>query len=179
MNCECGGKLNEKRVKLHRYIESGLPNVFLVNIKVAICRKCGEIYPIIPSILSVHESIAEAIALKPVTLNGAEIRFLRKQLGITAARWATYLKMDKASVSRLENAHNPVSRQTDALARLLYFRLLEEKENRHINENIASRIASVEANGDELGLKVPADNPSAYSFVAAKVLAESASSMPR
>lgn len=171
MNCECGGKLSEKRLKLYRYAESGLPNVFLMNIKVAVCKKCGETYPIIPSILSVHENIAEAIALKPVTLTGADIRFLRKQLGMSAARWATYLKMDKSSVSRLENAHNPVSRQTDALARLLYFRLLEEKENRHISENIASRIASVEPGDDDLGLKIPADNPSAYSFVASDVLA--------
>lgn len=175
MNCECGGKLGEKRMELYRYTESGLPNVFLMNIKVAVCEACGETYPIIPSILLLHESIAEALALKPVTLTGAEIKFLRKQLGMTAARWATYLKMDKASVSRLENAHNPVSRQTDALSRLLYFRLLEEKEDRHISENITSRIASVETDDDELGLKVPADNPSAYSFVASKVLAKSLS----
>lgn len=175
MNCECGGKLNEKRVGLYRYVESGLPNVFLVNIKVAACKKCGGTYPVIPSILSLHENIAEAIALKPVTLTGAEIKFLRKQLGMTAARWATYLKMDKASVSRLENAHNPVSRQTDALARLLYFRLLEEKENRHRSDNITARIAGVEPDGDDLGLKIPADNPAAYSFVAAKILAKSAS----
>lgn len=174
MNCTCGGKLKEKRVALYHYEESGLPNVFLAGIKVAVCGKCGERYPIIPSVLRLHENIAEAIALKPVSITGLEMRFLRKQLGLTAAQWATYLKMDKASISRLENGHNPISRQTDALVRLLYFRLLEEKENRHISENVANRIASVEPDGEDIALKVPADNPAAYSFVAARALADAA-----
>lgn len=171
MNCECGGKLKEKRVKLYRYEGSGLLNVFLADIKVAVCGKCGESYPIIPSILKLHASIAEAIALKPSMLIGAEMRFLRKQLGLSAVKWASYMKMDKASVSRLENGHNPIGRQTDALIRLLYFRLLEENENRHISENIAGRIASVGPDGDDLGLRVPVGNPAAYSFVAASELA--------
>lgn len=172
MNCNCGGKLTEKRVRLYHYEESGLPSVFLADIKLAVCRKCGERYPIIPSILNLHAKIAEAVALKPSMLTGVEMKFLRKQLGMTAAHWATYLKMNKASVSRLENGHNPISRQADALIRLLYFRLLEEKENRHFNENISDRIAGIETDSEEFGLKVPAGNPGAYSFVATSVLAE-------
>ena len=170
MNCDCGGKTTEKRVELYRYAESGLPNVYLADIRVIECRECGTLLPVMPSILKLHASIAEALAMKPSMLTGAEMRFLRKQLGLSAVQWASYMKMDKASVSRLENGHNPIGRQTDALIRLLYFRLLEEKENRHISEHITELIADVEQDSDDLGLKVPAGNPSAYSFVAAREL---------
>lgn len=174
MNCTCGSKLKEKRIPLYHYKESGLPFVFLSGIKIAICGKCGEKYPIIPAILDLHEKIAEAVALKPVNLTGAEVRFLRKQLGLTAAQWASYLKTDKATVSRWENDHNPIGRQSDAFMRFVYFRLLEERENKHFRENISNRIASVEPDGVEIGFKLPADNPSAYSFVAAKELSRAA-----
>jgi putative transcriptional regulator len=174
MHCDCGGKTKEKSVGLYHYQESGLPNVFLADIRVIECEECGTVLPVIPSILKLHASIAEAIAMKPAMLTGAEMRFLRKQLGLSAVQWASYMKMDKASVSRLENGHNPIGRQTDALIRLLYFRLLEEKENRHISENIADMIADVEQDSEEFGLRVPAGDPSAYTFVAAKELFSSA-----
>ena len=175
MHCECGGKTKEKRVGLYRYTESGLPNVFLADIKVIECAECGVVSPVIPSILKLHATIAEAIAMKPSTLTGAEMRFLRKQLGLSAVQWSSYMKMDKASVSRLENGHNPIGRQTDALIRLLYFRLLEEKENRHISENIADLIAEVEQDSEEFGIRVPVGDPSGYTFVAASELFGSAS----
>lgn len=160
---------------LYHYTESGLQNVFLSGIKIAACGKCGERYPVVPSILDLHEKIAEAVALKPVPLTAEEAKFLRKQLGIGAGEWAMYLRLDKATVSRYENGHNPIGKQLDAFMRFLYFRLLEERNRRHVVENIASRIASVSVKSTEnIGFSLPADNPSAYSFGNTKTLAKAA-----
>jgi transcriptional regulator with XRE-family HTH domain len=175
MYCTCGAKTKIKKVALYHYRECGLPNVYLAGIDVASCKECSERFPVIPSILGLYEKIAEAVALKPQTLVGIEVKFLRKQLGLTAVQWASYLKTDKATVSRWENDHNPIGRQSDALVRYLYFRLLEEKDNKHIYENISNRITSAENRSDEeLGFKIPADNPGAYSFQSANTLSRAA-----
>ena len=175
MYCTCGAKPKIKKVALYNYKECGLPNVYLAGIDVAVCKECGEQFPIIPSILALYGKIAEAVALKPRPLTGAEIKFLRKQLSLTAVQWASYLKTDKTNISRWENDRAPVGNQSDALIRYLYFRLLEEKENRHIHEMISARITSVESEGEELGVKIPADNPSAYSFQSTSILSRAAS----
>jgi putative transcriptional regulator len=175
MYCTCGEKPKIKKIALYQYTECGLPNVYLAGIKVAHCQKCGARFPIIPSILDLYEKIAEAVALKPHTLSGIEVKFLRKQLGLTAAKWASYLKTDKTNVSRWENDRHPIGKQSDALIRYLYFRLLEEKENKHINADISGRITSVQNEaGEEIGFQIPADNPAAYSFVPNSVLIHAA-----
>ena len=175
MYCTCGAKTKIKKVALYHYQECGLPNVYLAGIDVAVCKECNEKFPIIPSILDLYDKIAEAVALKPQTLIGIEVKFLRKQLGLTAVQWASYMKTDKATISRWENDHNPIGRQSDALVRYLYFRLLEEKNNKHIHENISGRITSVENRIDEeIGFKIPADNPAAYSFQPNSTLSQAA-----
>lgn len=175
MYCTCGDKPEIKKVALYHYRECGLPNVYLAGIKVAHCEKCGERFPIISSILDLYDKIGEAVALKPRTLTGIEVKFLRKQLGMTATKWASYLKTDKTNVSRWENDRQPMSKQADALVRYLYFRLLEEKENKHINADISGRITSVQNEiGEEIGFQIPADNPAAYSFVPNSVLSHAA-----
>lgn len=168
MNCKCGAKLKVRSVPLYNYKECGLPNVFLAGIDVAECGKCGERYPMIPTILNLFEKIAEAVALKPITLTYGEVKFLRKQLGLSAAQWATYLKMDKSALSRIENGHNPISRQFDALVRFLYFRLVEDRDQNKVFGNIANRIAGVEPGGEDMGFKFQGNNPSVYSFVSAR-----------
>lgn len=170
MNCDCGSKLNIKKVDLYNYKECGLPNVFLAGIDVGVCPQCEERFPMIPTILDLYEKIAEAVALKPVTLTYTEVKFLRKQLGLTASQWATYLKMDKSSVSRIENGHNSISRQFDALVRFLYFRLVEDRDQRKVFGNIANRIAGVEPDGEAVSFKFQGNNPSVYSFVSAHEL---------
>ena len=175
MYCTCGAKPKIKKVALYHYQECGLPNVYLAGIDVAVCKDCDERFPIIPAILDLYEKIGEAVALKPQTLTGVEVKFLRKQLGLTAAQWASFMKTDKATISRWENDHNPIGRQSDALVRYLYFRLLEEKENKHINADISGRITSVQNEvGEEIGFQIPADNPAAYSFVPNSVLSHAA-----
>ena len=80
MNCNCGAKLKVKNVSLYNYKECGLPNVFLAGIDIAVCGACGERFPVIPTILDLYEKIAEAVALKPVSMTYTEVKFLRKQL---------------------------------------------------------------------------------------------------
>lgn len=174
MYCTCGAKPKIKEVALYHYKECGLPNVYLGGIRVASCKKCDENYPIISSILVLYDNIAEAVALKPRSLTGLELKFLRKHLGLTATEWASYMKTNKATISRWENQKTKIGTQSDALIRYLYFRLLEEKENRHFFDNISARITSVESDGEELGFKIPIGNPSAYSFQSMSDLSDAA-----
>ena len=60
-------------------------------------------------------------------------------------------------------------------SRLSYFRLLEEKDNKHINADISGRITSVQSEDEEeIGFQIPADNPAAYSFVPNSILSHAA-----
>jgi len=115
------------------------------------------------------------VALKPVSLTATEVKFLRKQLGLSATQWAIYLRMDKSHVSRIENGHTPISKQMDAFVRYLYFRLIEDREQKHVPGNIANRIASVEPDGEEMGFKFQGNNPSIYSVLPTHDLSHQAS----
>jgi putative zinc finger/helix-turn-helix YgiT family protein len=165
MNCnKCGGKSTRRKVKLYHYKESGLPNVYLGNIEVLTCRACKTVCPIIPHVLDLYEAIARAVALKQHRLTGAEARFLRKQLGLPAKTWATYLRVDASTVSRWENGETAIGQQSDSLMRLLYFRLLEETQGRMITEPIASQIASASGRHRNLGMVFNGSNPNLYSY---------------
>lgn len=64
--------------------------------------------------------IAESILLKPANLDGAEIRFLRKNLHLKINEFAQLLGVDRVTVSRWENAHEKPSRSIARLVRLSY-----------------------------------------------------------
>jgi hypothetical protein len=81
---ECGGKDNVVR-KGHRFIESGLNNVFLKDIEVVVCSGCNE-SPRIPNHDDLMRTLAVALVDKPYELAGDEVRFLRKYLGEQASR---------------------------------------------------------------------------------------------
>ena len=116
----CGSKENAIKKGHHHFLESGLDNVHLVNVDVWTCNDCGE------EIISFHRSvemmraIGEGILLKPTSLTGAEIRFLRKNLMLKINEFAQLLGVDRVTVSRWENEHEKPSRSADRLVRLTY-----------------------------------------------------------
>jgi DNA-binding transcriptional regulator YiaG len=142
MNCEnCQVETILTEVKKYRYSESGLENVFLDNIKTYNCGECGIQIPVIPKILKLHNTIAYAIVCKPELLNGAELKFLRKNAGVKSQDWAKLLRTDKSVYSRWESDNQPIGSQSDLLLRYLYLRLLEEKKGLHLQEDIAEKLA--------------------------------------
>lgn len=101
------------------FIDSGLPNVYLVGIKYFVC-ECGSIVAEIPAIKQLMQLIARDIVTSPLDLTGAEIRFLRKRIGKKAAEYSTYLGVAPETLSRFENGKQTISLQAQKLARLSY-----------------------------------------------------------
>ena len=110
--------LTEKKTN-HLYKESGLPNVVLVNVTVKDCPNCGEHMVLIPRVEELHRVIATHIVKKEARLTGEEVRFLRKQLGLTGTDFATMLGVDSTTLSTWENGE-PIGGSSDRLIRLTY-----------------------------------------------------------
>lgn len=119
MRChECNSEMEESRGTYH-YMESGLDNVYLEGIYTYTC-SCGEFFPTIPNVVALQKVIGNAIIHKQGALNGKEIRFLRKNMGLKAKGLTEYLGVDKSTVSRWENKNQPLSKSNDRFIRLLY-----------------------------------------------------------
>jgi len=126
------------------YRESGLDDVLLTNITLRVCTRCSIRRPLIPAMDRIHETIARALALKSEALTGAELRFLRKQLGMSAKGWAALMHVAPETLSRWENGASVVGPQSDVLARLLYLRICEERRGEFDSERIAERVGTLD-----------------------------------
>lgn len=103
----------------YHFVDSGLPNVYLVGIRYYHC-ECGEDLADIPAMKHLLNLIARDLVEKTSALSGAEIRFLRKRLSQKASDFCKQLGLEPETLSRIENDHVPVSERTDKLIRLYY-----------------------------------------------------------
>jgi len=87
----------------YRYTFSGLPNVFLCGITVYHCPTCRSEAPMIPKVGQLHRVMADVISRNPTRLRGAEIRFLRKNIGVSSRELAQALAIAPETLSRAEN----------------------------------------------------------------------------
>lgn len=120
----CGSKMKQTKEN-YRYTESGLDNVVLGSLTVYACA-CGEKMPVISDIEGLHKTIAMAIVKSKTQLNGEQIRFLRKEMGVKAVELAKLLSVNKVSISRWESGSEPIGHANDKLIRLLFIRKMEE-----------------------------------------------------
>ena len=97
----------ESRRENHRYAESGLPNVVLMDVEVRRCPRCGETAIVIPKIEGLHRALAMTLIRERGRLGPLEIRFLRKWLGWSGSDFARHMGVDPATVSRWERVDNP------------------------------------------------------------------------
>ena len=164
MKCDiCQGNIITKTQQTYHYKECGLDNVYLRNVDVRVCESCGEKSLRIPRIKELHTTIGRAVAMQPCPLRGPDIRFLRKQLGFSAREWATSLRTDVSTLSRWENDQQDIGIQSDALIRLLYFRIRDEQEGELSIDGVAARAASVNT-ACSLRLWVNMNNPRVYEY---------------
>jgi putative transcriptional regulator len=143
--CElCGGALavrNATAERPYRYEMSGLDNVLLAGIEVRECKKCGAAVPVIPKIADLHRAIVKYLIFKKDPLTGKEIRFLRKNAGITANHFAALLGIDPAHLSRIENGKTEaLGSATDKLARAIAGAAGDGDDVRKILMELATRI---------------------------------------
>ena len=118
MTCmECGGKLKARKEN-YRYLACGLPNVTLKGVEVRRCGTCGDHEVVIPRIEKLHEVLAMAIVKQEARLSGAEVRFLRKQLGYSGADFARLIGVSPETVSRWENDKETMGPSAERLLRM-------------------------------------------------------------
>jgi putative zinc finger/helix-turn-helix YgiT family protein len=119
MKCpNCSNKM-ERSAGDHKYRESGLDNILLQGIELFSC-SCGEKLVSIPCVPELHTFIGKNLLRKSSTLSGKEIRFLRKNIGLSAKLFAEKLGIDKATVSRWEHGKQIPTRAHDHFIRLVY-----------------------------------------------------------
>jgi len=126
---ECGGALRAVR-KDYPFAESGLSNVILKNVEVLVCDRCNTETPRLPRLNDLMRTIALAVIAKPYALEGQDVRFLRKFLGLTNEAFAAILIIDKSHLSRVETGSMPVSSMVDRLVRLVALGLSEGLEQK-------------------------------------------------
>lgn len=106
--------------KPYRFLDSGLPNVYLVGVKYWVCPKCASQAAEIPAPEQLMNVIAESIAMKQSLLSGAEIKFLRKRAGKKASDFAQLVNKTPEHFSKLETEALELQPATDKLIRFIY-----------------------------------------------------------
>ena len=144
---KCCGKTVEKQAtieKPYHFVDSGLPNVYLVGIKYWACKECGKQSAEIPALKDLLTKIARAVTQKEDLLTGQEIRFLRKRLGKKSADFARIIGVVPEQVSRWENDPSTSrEKSADKLIRVFYSHLsgdseLKKQIDRHIEEFLST-----------------------------------------
>lgn len=112
----------------YKYVEAGLDNVILDNIKMFNC-KCGVSIPSILRLKELNNLIAEKLLLKAAILDGNEIKFLRKNIPISAKHFAQLIGVEKTTYSKWENGRQDHRAANDRLIRILYMNLKQFDHN--------------------------------------------------
>jgi putative zinc finger/helix-turn-helix YgiT family protein len=120
MKCpNCKHVMKHDTADRYHYIESGLDNLILEGIDIFGC-PCGENIVRIPAVDELHKLVGLRIIIKNTPLTGNEIRFLRKNMGMSATKLAGLMGIDNATVSRWENEKQKISKSHDHFLRLIY-----------------------------------------------------------
>jgi putative zinc finger/helix-turn-helix YgiT family protein len=120
MKCEeCGALMTVERNGVRRYVIGGLPHVELHGVEVSQCQQCGTEEVGIPRIEQLHRALAAAFVRQPRMVASAELRFLRKHLGLSAGDFARMMGVTRETVSRWETGAKPMGSVADRLLRLL------------------------------------------------------------
>lgn len=166
MKCvECGAVMVELERKPYHYVESGLDNIYLYGVVEFRCPKCKNEMVRIPHPLQLHIILAMAISQKEGHLIGAEIRFLRKEVGMTAKGFAEAIGVTSQSLSRWENDKEKQSEPHDRLIRFIFRFMMQLRLQTMINcleetlkqaEVVSFKNKRMDVNADQMRfIKIP------------------------
>jgi putative zinc finger/helix-turn-helix YgiT family protein len=116
---------------MYHYVESGLENVYLKGVTKYTCQKCKESFVDIPQVTELHMIMSLALASKPTKLTGSEIRFMRKEVGMTGRGFAEAIGVDPVTLSRWENSADDANKSDshDKLIRYAFLVMMAERLN--------------------------------------------------
>src|SRR6185312_17329075 len=121
IKCHVCGTAMESRRENHRYTQSGLSNVTIVNLEVRHCPNCGEREYVFPRIAQLHRLLAFMTAKQPIALVGEQIRYLRKYLGWSREQFASIMGVETETISRWEHDKAKMGKSADRLLRVFVF----------------------------------------------------------
>lgn len=125
-NCNNGKMVSQKG--LYHYIGCGLPNVYLKNVKWAVCQECKETTVEIPRMAQLHRCIGWLVLLKNSFLTGQEMIYLRKMLRKNQGQMAEMLGVGQVALNRWEReARKGHTKAMDTLFRMVYLALQEDE----------------------------------------------------
>ncbi len=110
----------------HQYTECGLQNVYISGIA-KMTDDDGDEVILVPAVNVLHRVIAEGIVSHAKGMNGAELRFLRSEMGYTQAELAGLVHRDKQSIGRWERSETEIDSVAEAVIRKLAIEKLELK----------------------------------------------------
>ncbi len=157
--CETEVVFKNIKISSYQYSESGLDNVFLMNIPALECPYCGQQSVIIPRPEGLHRMIAEAVVRKPFKLTGKEIRFLRTALGYSGSDFSNEVKFDYFHFNKVENGHLAVSDELDKEIRLKYLSLrgVPKRTYKALQDALSNILHPKEAGTKSVTLKFQSD----------------------
>lgn len=112
--------------ELYHYTESGLPNVYLVNVDVYRCEQCGIEVASIPYPRELHLLIVTDTLRKPSPMTGDEFRFIRKTLMMQPKEFADLLAVETQAILDWQKAKT-LNRQSDSLVRFVVAKVLGQQ----------------------------------------------------
>jgi putative transcriptional regulator len=102
---------------MYHYTESGLQNIWLENGYAVVKTKHGKGMSI-NEVEGLHRAIGRTLAMKP-KLTGGELRFLRKEMGMSQSALSALVGTSEQNVSLWER-RGGIPRTADRLVRLIY-----------------------------------------------------------
>jgi putative zinc finger/helix-turn-helix YgiT family protein len=139
---ECGTLQHVER-KTVPYPQSGLLNVELSNVPIWVCSNGHEEVEI-PAVTELHELLAQLIIRKPAMLNGAEVKFLRRRVELTAKEFAERIGITPQHLSRLENDRSIKSKVLDLLIRLSVASMIAARDQKPFPADLAPFVNQLE-----------------------------------
>jgi transcriptional regulator with XRE-family HTH domain len=103
----------------YHYTECGLDDVYLASGYELENTEYGEAVSV-KNADGLHVAIGVYLAKEEKTLSGKELRFLRKEMGLTQAELGQYVGLDAQTVARWEKDQYPITAAADAVVRILY-----------------------------------------------------------
>lgn len=138
-NCKVRRPKNQKG--LYHYTESGLPDVFLKNVRWTLC-ECGARQVELPRVGQLHRCIAWSLVTKNMFLTGPEMIFLRKMLRKSQGEMASLLGVTQVALNRWEReARKTHGKANDSLIRLLYLSLQDDEYTHEVNQHVRKMLA--------------------------------------